>query len=101
MEEFCSQPPDTSLVFFSLIAFGCFDFESSIHEMLIEFFLQTLVWQTFANLHGKPFEEFPVLIENVQFLRATIMPKEGTSPLFLAPSVDAINAQVINIFPLF
>ncbi|XP_065226660.1 fatty acid synthase-like [Planococcus citri] len=38
----------------------------------------TLVWQTFANLHGKPYEEFPVLIENAQFLRATIMPKEGT-----------------------
>lgn len=38
----------------------------------------TLVWQTFANLHGKPYEEFPVLIEDAQFLRATIMPKEGT-----------------------
>ncbi|KAE9527019.1 hypothetical protein AGLY_013667 [Aphis glycines] len=37
----------------------------------------TLVWKTFAKLHDKTIEEFPVAIENVQFLRATIMPKTG------------------------
>ncbi|CAI6345632.1 unnamed protein product [Macrosiphum euphorbiae] len=37
----------------------------------------TLVWKTFARLQDKNIEEFPVVIENVQFLRATIMPKDG------------------------
>jgi len=37
----------------------------------------TLVWQTFAKLQDKNIEDFPVVIENVQFLRATIMPKDG------------------------
>ncbi|XP_025199126.1 fatty acid synthase-like isoform X2 [Melanaphis sacchari] len=37
----------------------------------------TLVWKTFAKIHDKNIEEFPVSIENVQFLRATIMPKTG------------------------
>lgn len=39
--------------------------------------MQTLVWKTFARLQDKNIEEFPVVIENVQFLRATIMPKDG------------------------
>ncbi|XP_050423114.1 fatty acid synthase-like isoform X2 [Adelges cooleyi] len=37
----------------------------------------TLVWNTFAKLQDKNIEDFPVVIENVQFLRATIMPKDG------------------------
>ncbi|XP_008180398.1 fatty acid synthase isoform X2 [Acyrthosiphon pisum] len=37
----------------------------------------SLVWKTFAKLQDKNIEEFPVVIENVQFLRATIMPKDG------------------------
>ncbi|GLH14335.1 Fatty acid synthase [Gryllus bimaculatus] len=37
----------------------------------------TLVWKTFAKLQGTDFEELPVVIEDVQFHRATIMPKEG------------------------
>ncbi|KAI5716536.1 hypothetical protein M8J76_008196 [Diaphorina citri] len=37
-----------------------------------------LVWKTFAKLHGKSFEDTPVILENVNFLRATIMPKEGS-----------------------
>ncbi|KAK7578146.1 hypothetical protein V9T40_010351 [Parthenolecanium corni] len=37
----------------------------------------TLVCKTLANIKGKPYEEFPVIIENVQFLRATIIPKDG------------------------
>ncbi|XP_046403851.1 fatty acid synthase-like [Ischnura elegans] len=37
----------------------------------------TLVWKTFAKLQGKSFEEFPVVLEEVKFHRATIMPKEG------------------------
>ncbi|XP_060839445.1 fatty acid synthase-like isoform X1 [Rhopalosiphum padi] len=37
----------------------------------------TLVWRTFAKLQDKNIEDFPVVIENVQFLRATIMPKDG------------------------
>ncbi|XP_022172738.1 fatty acid synthase-like isoform X2 [Myzus persicae] len=36
-----------------------------------------LVWKTFAKLQDKNIEDFPVVIENVQFLRATIMPKDG------------------------
>ncbi|PSN28987.1 Fatty acid synthase [Blattella germanica] len=38
----------------------------------------TLVWKTFAKLQGKSHEDLPVVIENVQFHRATIMPKEGS-----------------------
>lgn len=37
----------------------------------------TLAWQTFAKLHEKEFEQMPVIIEDAQFLRATIMPKDG------------------------
>ncbi|VVC27330.1 Hypothetical protein CINCED_3A023543 [Cinara cedri] len=43
----------------------------------------TLVWKTFAKLQGKGIEEFPVVIENVQFLRATIMPKDGNVNFFI------------------
>ncbi|XP_044270431.1 fatty acid synthase [Tribolium madens] len=38
----------------------------------------TLVWKTFAKLRNEDFEQLPVIIENVQFHRATIMPKEGS-----------------------
>lgn len=41
------------------------------------FLLQTLVWKTFAKIQGVSFEDLPVVIENVKFHRATIMPKEG------------------------
>lgn len=37
----------------------------------------TLVWKTFAKLQQKNFEELSVVIEDAQFLRATIMPKDG------------------------
>ncbi|XP_011870702.1 PREDICTED: fatty acid synthase-like [Vollenhovia emeryi] len=37
-----------------------------------------LVWKTLAKLRGADFEQLPVVFENVQFQRATIMPKEGT-----------------------
>jgi hypothetical protein len=39
--------------------------------------LQTLVWKTFAKLQAKSYEDLSVVIENIQFHRATIMPKEG------------------------
>ncbi|XP_012270411.1 fatty acid synthase [Orussus abietinus] len=38
----------------------------------------TLVWKTFAKLRGVDFEQLPVVLEGVQFHRATIMPKEGS-----------------------
>lgn len=38
----------------------------------------TLVWKTFAKLRNEDFEQMPVIIEDVQFHRATIMPKEGS-----------------------
>ncbi|XP_012261752.1 fatty acid synthase [Athalia rosae] len=38
----------------------------------------TLVWKTFAKLQGNDFEKMPVILEDVQFHRATIMPKEGS-----------------------
>ncbi|CAH0546412.1 unnamed protein product [Brassicogethes aeneus] len=38
----------------------------------------TLVWKTFAKLRNEDFEQLPVILENVQFHRATIMPKEGS-----------------------
>lgn len=41
------------------------------------YFFKTLVWQTLANIHGKECDEIPIIFENVQFLSATIMPKEG------------------------
>ncbi|KAK6634166.1 hypothetical protein RUM44_004774 [Polyplax serrata] len=37
----------------------------------------TLIWKTFSKLNGKSFEEFPVIIENMKFHRATILPKDG------------------------
>ncbi|XP_076763351.1 fatty acid synthase 1 [Xylocopa sonorina] len=36
-----------------------------------------MVWKTFAKLRGADYEKMPVTFENVQFQRATIMPKEG------------------------
>lgn len=36
-----------------------------------------LVWKTLAKLRGTDFEQLPVVFQNVQFQRATIMPKEG------------------------
>ncbi|KAF2898262.1 hypothetical protein ILUMI_07913 [Ignelater luminosus] len=38
----------------------------------------TLAWKTLAKLRNEDFEKMPVLIEDVQFHRATILPKEGT-----------------------
>ncbi|XP_049809979.1 fatty acid synthase isoform X1 [Schistocerca nitens] len=38
----------------------------------------TLVWKTFAKLQGTSFEDLSVVFEDVQFHRATIMPKEGS-----------------------
>ncbi|KAJ8943746.1 hypothetical protein NQ318_011957 [Aromia moschata] len=38
----------------------------------------TSVWKTFAKLRNADFEQLPVILENVQFHRATIMPKEGS-----------------------
>lgn len=35
------------------------------------------MWKTFAKLQGNSYEDFSVVIEDVQFHRATIMPKEG------------------------
>lgn len=35
------------------------------------------MWKTFAKLQGKDFEDMPVILEDIQFHRATIMPKEG------------------------
>lgn len=39
--------------------------------------MQTLAWKTFAKLRNEDFEQLPVIIEDVQFHRATILPKEG------------------------
>ncbi|CAG9771106.1 unnamed protein product [Ceutorhynchus assimilis] len=38
----------------------------------------TLVWKSFAKLRNEDYEQMPVVLENVQFHRATIMPKEGS-----------------------
>ncbi|XP_011499008.1 PREDICTED: fatty acid synthase [Ceratosolen solmsi marchali] len=38
----------------------------------------TIVWKTFAKLMGTEYEKTPVVLEEVQFHRATIMPKEGS-----------------------
>ncbi|CAH1399526.1 unnamed protein product [Nezara viridula] len=38
----------------------------------------TLIWKTFAKVQGTQMEETPIILENVQFHRATIMPKEGS-----------------------
>ncbi|XP_063979711.1 fatty acid synthase [Diachasmimorpha longicaudata] len=37
-----------------------------------------LVWKTYAKIHGLDFQQTPIIFENVQFHRATIMPKDGT-----------------------
>lgn len=36
----------------------------------------TLVWRTMAKLHNKKLEETAIVLENVQFRRATIMPRD-------------------------
>ncbi|XP_015587765.1 fatty acid synthase [Cephus cinctus] len=51
----------------------------------------TLVWKTFAKLHSVEFEELPVIMEDVQFHRATIMPKGG-SVKFLINIFDGTGA---------
>lgn len=38
----------------------------------------TLVWKSFAKLQNTDYEQLPVIIENVRFLRATIMPKDSS-----------------------
>ncbi|XP_044766742.1 fatty acid synthase-like [Coccinella septempunctata] len=38
----------------------------------------TLVWKTFAKLRNEDFEQMAVVLEDVNFHRATIMPKEGS-----------------------
>ncbi|CAB3365146.1 Hypothetical predicted protein [Cloeon dipterum] len=38
----------------------------------------TLVWRMFAKLQGKSPEDISVILEDIQFHRATIMPKEGS-----------------------
>ncbi|KAH1002410.1 hypothetical protein HUJ04_008498 [Dendroctonus ponderosae] len=38
----------------------------------------TLVWKSFAKLRNEDYELLPVLLEDVQFHRATILPKEGS-----------------------
>ncbi|KAK9502674.1 hypothetical protein O3M35_011396 [Rhynocoris fuscipes] len=37
-----------------------------------------IVWETFAELNKTPKNKFPVLFQDVHFVRATIMPKSGT-----------------------
>jgi len=37
-----------------------------------------MIWKIFARLHNMDFEQFPVVFENIQFQRITIIPKEGT-----------------------
>lgn len=39
--------------------------------------MQTLAWKTLAKLRNKNFEEMPVVMENINFHRATIIPQEG------------------------
>lgn len=52
---------------------------NALVEMEDKFSLfQTLVWKTFAKLRNQDFEQLPVILEDVQFHRATIMPKEGS-----------------------
>jgi len=45
-------------------------FPSSMYLMMI--------WKTFAKLHNMDFEQFPVVFENIQLKRITIIPNEGT-----------------------
>lgn len=37
----------------------------------------TLAWKTFAKMHGSTYDRLPVVMENVVFHRATILPKDG------------------------
>ena len=38
----------------------------------------TLAWKTFAKMRGTTFDRLPVVMENVVFHRATILPKDGS-----------------------
>ncbi|CRK93737.1 CLUMA_CG007265, isoform A [Clunio marinus] len=38
----------------------------------------TLAWKTFAKMRGTTFDRLPIIMENVVFHRATILPKEGS-----------------------
>lgn len=38
----------------------------------------TLVWKTFAKMHSTTYDRLPVVLENVVFHRATILPKDGS-----------------------
>ncbi|KAJ8891050.1 hypothetical protein PR048_010559 [Dryococelus australis] len=51
----------------------------------------TLVWKTFARLQGKSLGDLAVVLEDVQFHRATILPKEG-AVRFLVNVLDGTGA---------
>jgi len=59
------------------------------------------VWKTFAKLQGKSHEDLSVVIEDVQFHRATIMPKEGenfTSHLSITSCLLHLNMNTVQVY---
>ena len=50
-----------------------------------------LIWQTFGMMRGKIFHDFSVVFENVKFLRATTIPKDGSIQLTLMVQKGKLN----------
>lgn len=56
----------------------------------------TLAWKTFAKLKNTDFEKQPVIFENVQFHRATIMPKDGVVKFYINIFEGSGNFEIIE-----
>lgn len=56
----------------------------------------TLAWKTFAKLKNTDYEKLPVVFDNVQFHRATIMPKEGKVKFFVNIMEGTGNFEIVE-----
>lgn len=56
----------------------------------------TLAWKTFAKLKNTDFEKLPVVFENVQFHRATIMPKDGAVKFYINIMEGSGNFEIVE-----
>lgn len=56
----------------------------------------TLAWKTFAKLKNADFEKLPVVFENIQFHRATIMPKDGVVKFYINIMEGSGNFEIVE-----
>lgn len=54
----------------------------------------TIVWKTFAKMHRLDYEQMSVVMEDIQFLRATIMPKQGVVKFIISIFEGSGNFEI-------